>query len=265
MKSVFAKLHCEQSDFLIANAALPENAAAFCSQICNRRTGAGSDGVVFVQKKGIDYTAQQVNPDGSFANLCDAALRCTAKYLSLKNEKVNCFTINNSKAKILSTSLIETSISNISFEPHNILPLRLKSPVIDGLCEICGEGVRLTAVQCGLPYAAVFCDNAENIDISTKGGLFQNSRTFLNGINVVFIQIVDKNCIRLKVFRSGCGEVPSCSNAAASAVYVASYLHFSADDVNAVFNKGAMKIKLNNNSASILATAHFVGSFDFKE
>lgn len=265
MKIVFAKLHCEQSDYLIANTALPQNAQKLSQSLCSRRTGAGADGMVFLQKAGENYFAQQFNPDGSAAALCDTALRCTARYLALKNAKEDCFTINGLRAKVLSADLIETFIENITFQPESILPLKIKQPLINALCEICGEGVRLTALQCGIPYAAVFCTSLNHIDACAKGGLFQNSRTFQNGINVIFIQIVDKNCLRLKVFRSGCGEVPSCSNAAAAAAFAANKLQLCKSEINAVFGSGAMKVMLKEESAVITAAAYYIGNFEYKE
>lgn len=269
MKIVFAKFHCEESDYLIANTPLPKNFCSLSVKICNRRVGAGADGVVFVQKIGKEYIAAQINPDGTHAILCDAALRCVTLYLHQQDVRAISFTIKDGTyshtAKILSKDLLQTQINNISFSHEKIPALKLNHDVVDQLCEIHGEGIRLSAINCIIPYAVVFCHEINYINIGAKGGLFQNSRIFHNGVNVAFIQIVDYNCVKLKAYRAGCGQVPACGNGAVAAIYTAHYLGLCGTQVNAVFDNSAMEIKLQQDKAVILSNTHFIGNFELKE
>jgi diaminopimelate epimerase len=86
MKSVhFTKAEGAQNDFVIIDdrqGRMPEQQRReFTRRISHRRKGAGSDGVIFIERSDeADFTMTFYNPDGSTGSMCGNGGRCAALY-----------------------------------------------------------------------------------------------------------------------------------------------------------------------------------------
>lgn len=87
---------------------------------------------------------------------------------------------------------------------------------------------KFTCVSMGNPHAITYIDNIENFEIEKYGPIIEIDGYFPNKTNVEFIEIVNKNYIKMRVWERGSGETLACGTGACASV-VASILNGKTD------------------------------------
>ena len=86
--------------------------------------------------------------------------------------------------------------------------------------EMCGNGIRcvgkfiFTCVSMGNPHAITVVKDTEKFDVETYGRILEVDKAFPNKTNVEFVQIVDKEHIKMRVWERGAGETLACGTGA---------------------------------------------------
>jgi carbamoyl-phosphate synthase large subunit len=71
----------------------------------------------------------------------------------------------------------------------------------------------------GNPHAVVFCEEVDKLPLQEIGPLFEHSELFPDRVNAEFVEVVDRNLLRMRVWERGSGETQACgTGACASAV-----------------------------------------------
>ena len=90
-KLQFTKMHGAGNDFVMIDSrhkSIPKLREKARS-ICDRRTGIGCDQIiVIVNSRKADYKMRIFNADGSEVEMCGNGIRCFAKYLWNRNDKI---------------------------------------------------------------------------------------------------------------------------------------------------------------------------------
>ena len=94
---------------------------------------------------------------------------------------------------------------------------------------IAGGVLDISAVSMGNPHAVVQVDDVASAPVETLGPVIQENSFFPEGVNVGFMQVVDRTRIRLRVYERGAGETLACGSGACAAV-VAGYLERKLDN-----------------------------------
>ena len=81
-----------------------------------------------------------------------------------------------------------------------------------------------TCVSMGNPHAITVVDNVEHFDVEKYGKILEVDEHFPKKANIEFIQILDKNTVKMRVWERGTGETLACGTGA-SAVCVACTLN----------------------------------------
>ncbi len=94
MKKIsFAKLNGAGNDFILFDLKFnPELVfqPSIITQLCNRRTGIGADGIIVISAlAGYDFKMDYYNADGSTGSLCGNGARCAIKYAYLSGKLKN--------------------------------------------------------------------------------------------------------------------------------------------------------------------------------
>ena len=77
----------------------------------------------------------------------------------------------------------------------------------------------MTCVSMGNPHAVVFVDDVKEFPLNEVGPYFENHKRFPNRTNTEFVQVVDRNHIKMRVYERGTGETLACgTGCCASAV-----------------------------------------------
>ena len=95
--------------------------------------------------------------------------------------------------------------------------------VVNEMLPVDGHEYRVTLVNVGNPHCVVFVDDVDKVNLAVLGPKFENHPLFPKRINTEFVQVLDKNNVRMRVWERGSGETAACGTGAC-AVLVAAVL-----------------------------------------
>jgi diaminopimelate epimerase len=261
MPEQFTKFHGLGNDYLVLEAErMPEvsDLGEFARRICNRHYGAGGDGIAIIGKlKGdeADFSCRIFNPDGSEAGLSGNGTRCAVAYLYYKGvwtrDELVLSTRTGLKRYFLrgrpapGKFLFESELGEPKFDTKSI-PMSISPPrdeVIRYPLPVDGEPVMITAMQMGNPNCCIFVDDFEALNWRKLGKAIEVHPQFPDRTNVVFVKVIDRNLIELRIWERGVGETTA-SGTCSCAGAVAAMVNEKADrDLRVVMEGGEVRIK----------------------
>ncbi len=133
--------------------------------------------------------------------------------------KLRAMTANSPLAKKEETMPVSDTMT-VSFSDPILAPVlipvehKATPACIDDPFLVNGAAYRVTAMSFGSPHGAVFVDDVDSVDIQTLGSALGNHVLFPEGASIVFIQILDSQTIKARLWQRGAGETPSTPEAA---------------------------------------------------
>ena len=256
----FTKFHGLGNDYLVIEAEQVSEIAdlgEFARRICNRHYGAGGDGIAIIGKlKGdeADFSCRIFNPDGSEAGLSGNGTRCAVAYLYYKSlwtrHELRLSTRTGLKRYFLRGKpapgqfLFESELGQPKFESQSI-PMSIRPPlekVIRYPLPVNGEPVPITAMQMGNPNCCIFVDDFDSLNWRKLGKAIEIHPQFPDRTNVVFVRVVQRDLIELRIWERGVGETTA-SGTCSCAGAVAAMINEKADrDVKVIMEGGEVKI-----------------------
>jgi len=190
-------------------------------KLSDRRFGIGFDQLLMVENpinKEADFRYVIFNSDGSEVNQCGNGARCFALYIRKNNlTNKNPISVETSAGimilKINRDNSVRVEMGEPKFNSFDI-PLDINKLST----EYSLEEFRLGALSIGNPHAVLVVDDLDSSNIETIGSKLQNSDYFPEGVNVGFMQILNRCEIRLRVIERGAGETLACGSGACAAV-----------------------------------------------
>ena len=225
MQLEFTKMHGLGNDFVIINN-LDDSINLDAEKIrsmADRHTGIGFDQMVIIHKSmnpSADVMYKIFNADGSEAQQSGNGVRCLGKYLvekNLVNNKEIC--VENVKGLIkinVKNNGIQVNMGRPAFEPKSI-PITATEVQNSYNVEIDGMKTTFFALSMGNPHAVVLVEDVDHFDVQATGPRIQHCGFFPEGVNVGFMQMIDDQNIKLRVFERGVGETRACGSGACAA------------------------------------------------
>ena len=214
----------------------PADKPELVERLSDRHFGIGGDGVIFINPSKIaDFEMEMWNADGTRGEMCGNGIRCVGKFVFDKGMTTSKEITVESFGKVKYLTLyteeedgkeVVTSVRVNMGEP--ILDAD-DIPVIAGNSPVVAETIRIdekdddpdddlepsgvyemTCVSMGNPHAVVYIDSTDDLDIEEIGPLFENHHRFPNRTNTEFVQIVDREHVKMRVWERGSGETLAC-------------------------------------------------------
>lgn len=270
----FTKMHGLGNDYVYMDAIHQniENESSLAQFVSNRNFGIGSDGLILICKSDVaDFKMRMFNSDGSEAEMCGNGIRCVGKFVFDKG------LTNKTEVKIETLAGIKTLKLNIKegkvstarvdmgepiLEPKEI-PVISNEDTVKNL-EISAENrnFRFTCVSMGNPHAITFVDDTKNFDVEKYGKVIEVDKNFPRKTNVEFIEVIDKNNIKMRVWERGAGETLACGTGACAST-VACILNGLTDrKVNVELLGGTLEIEWNKEDNHVYMTGPAVTVFE---
>ncbi len=235
----FIKFHGFGNDYLVFEAQRLSGVKSlneFAHAICDRHYGAGADGITVVSPAGededADFNVRIFNVDGSEAGLSGNGTRCTVAYLYYRGlwsrDELRLKTRSGVKLYRLRERIsdghywFESELGQPGLESESV-PMLTDSPmkrVTDYPLTIEDKNLRVTALSMGNPNCIIFVDDFAELDWRRTGRTLENHEQFPDRTNVVFVRVMDRGNIEVRLWERGVGETKSsgtCSCAAAVA------------------------------------------------
>ncbi|KAL4459425.1 hypothetical protein ABPG74_018038 [Tetrahymena malaccensis] len=303
MNIPFSKYHGLGNDFIIIDNrensldtnSNPEQFSKIIAQLCDRHTGIGADGVMFVEyeseKDKQDGLQAHIrykifNADGFESQICGNGLRCFTRYIIEKNivqnkkvvqirtnigvlecEELNLgqYRTNIGKATV---ELSKIPANPFNGESQSIVnqPLKInKNLDSQNLSHLNEETLNVTFVNVGNPHCVIYVDDVETAEVERIGKTLQSRKDiFPQSVNVEFIQILDENTLKMRVYERGCGETMACGTGACASVFAGILNKKNNSSSKVLLRGGELRINVNQEDCSLQvigpATKVFEGS-----
>lgn len=241
----FCKFHGFGNDYIVFEAAQLKDVSDlgdFARRVCRRHTGVGGDGIAVLgaASGAADFSCRIINPDGGEAAFSGNGTRCAVAYLYYKN----LWTAENlkleTKSGIKNYRLLERRENTFRFRaeigrPKFDLPNEASRAAIEyakannqTVSEyqsflIPGENsiLQFVYVDVGNPVACVFVEDFSRYNWRRVGQILETrTEIFPERTNVVFVKVLNKETVEIRIWERGAGETASsgtCSIAAAVA------------------------------------------------
>lgn len=268
MPPTFIKFHGFGNDYIVIEsselAEFPDAAGLgqFARRICNRHYGAGGDGIAVVgpsEVPGADFHVRIFNPDSSEASLSGNGTRCAAAYLYYKKlwsaeelrlstrAGVKLYTIreqSDSGRYVFDSELGQPGLDSAS------IPMSTKEPlakVIDYPLAVAGEVFLVTAVQIGNPVCCIFVDDFDALDWRGIGKTIETHPQFPDRTNVVFVRVVSKETIEVRIWERGVGETEASGSCSCAAAVASMIKDLTERDITVLMPGGTARIEWREN------------------
>lgn len=227
MKLKFSKMHGLGNDFVVLDG-IRQSVSLTSAQLrflADRNFGIGCDQILLVEKASqpdVDFRYRIFNADGSEVEQCGNGARCFVRFvhdvgLTDKREiRVE------TQTGIIVPRLEEDGNVTVDmgiprFLPNQIPFLHDDDVVIYSL-DVADETLEISVVSMGNPHAVQVVNCVDGAPVADHGPLIENHERFPQRVNAGFMQVLDRQAIKLRVYERGSGETLACGTGACAAV-----------------------------------------------
>lgn len=255
--------------------------------LADRHFGVGADQILTVRPAphvGVDFEYVIHNADGGEVENCGNGARCFVRYVHERGLTTK------------STVRVQTQGGEIELRlnPDGRVTVDMGAPVFELPCipfqpdglqpvpqgnwqqwplDIAPAGqplhVPVAAVSMGNPHAVLRVDDVDTAPVAAWGPLLECHPTFPKRVNVGFLQVLDRQHVKLRVYERGAGETLACGTGACAAVVAGIRMGWLDECVDVQARGGQLTIAWAGNSrldAPVLMTGPavtvFQGSID---
>ncbi len=229
MRLDFVKMHGLGNDFIVFDAATPESVPSptALAALANRHTGIGFDQALVLgpaRRPGTVAYYRIFNADGREVEQCGNGARCLAALLARRlglgpGELVMDSPAGLVRAQLQKDGLVSVAMGVPDFAPA-ALPFVAAGEAPSYTLEAAGETLEIGAVSIGNPHAVIRVASVAAAAVDRLGPAVENHPRFPHRTNVEFLEIVDRQHVRLRVHERGVGETQACGTGACGAVAV---------------------------------------------
>lgn len=276
----FCKFHAFGNDYIVIEreAIRETDFSQLALQMCHRNTGVGADGIAVIEQSAdydADYFCEIVNPDGSIAGFSGNGTRCAVAYLHYKKLWTNKQLRLATRSGIKTYDLLEqrdnnefwfdAEIGEPKFASEEIpasTPVR-REAVINEPVEVAGKAYNYSAVNVGNPVACIFVDDFD-LDWRSVGREMETHKVFPERANIVFVKVIDKKNIEIRIWERGAGETSASGTCSSGAAVLSAFMLKTERNVNVHSEGGVTKITWREDDRIVItgsATLAFCGEW----
>jgi diaminopimelate epimerase len=128
--------------------------------------------------------------------------------------------------------------------------------------QVGNETVQITAVSMGNPHAVQVVADVETAPVTTQGPLIEVHPRFPKRVNAGYMQIVDREHIKLRVYERGAGETLSCGTGACAAVVAGIRRKLLDNTVHVATRGGSLSITWAGERSPVIMTGPAISVFE---
>jgi diaminopimelate epimerase len=278
MNITFTKMHGLGNDFIVIEAlvhrfnATPEQ----IRQLADRHFGIGFDQLLLVEpplSEDMDFSYRIFNADGNEVEQCGNGARCFARFvydrgLTEKTE-IRVGTLSGIIIpRLLDDGRVRVDMGAPEFEPEKI-PFITEQRESSYRLMLENDEIEIAAVSMGNPHAVQIVEDTELAPVSHTGPEIEHHQRFPHRVNAGYMQVLDRQAIRLRVWERGSGETLACGTGACAAVVVGIEQGLLDSPVEVSLRGGTLEVEWSGQDESVFMTgpAEYVyeGSYEMEK
>lgn len=267
----FTKMHGLGNDFIVIDATNQQIALTptKIQLIANRHTGIGFDQLLIVEKTeqpNADFKYRIFNADGSEVGQCGNGARCFARFVRDKKltDKDEITVETKSGQLVLSFTDNDLITVNMGVPRHlpNEIPLIAEQESRFYTVDVNGTEKAFGSVSMGNPHAVLQVNDVKTAPVEIVGAALESHSIFPERANIGFMQVLDRNSIKLRVFERGAGETQACGSGACAAVVIGIEQNLLNNTVRVELSGGALDICWAGRGKPVFMTGAAVSVFE---
>ncbi|MDR2368873.1 MAG: diaminopimelate epimerase [Deltaproteobacteria bacterium] len=219
-KFKFYKYSGHGNDFVIIdnwnNVVAEGDLAKVTKLICRPKYGVGADGTVFITAgpDEVDFAVRFFNSDGSEADMCGNASRCSAHLAHLVSIAPASMSIKT-KAGVLEATVTDATVS--------VMLPRIGKPEGAARVETDGYSQTYYRINTGVSHAVAWVDDLDDLNVVKYGRAVRRHASFNpEGTNVDFVKVLSENTLAVRTYERGVeDETLACGTGVTAAALLA--------------------------------------------
>jgi len=292
MRVHFTKMQGAGNDFVVLDETQGQLGLSTAQYrwLADRHFGVGADQVLSVRASpaaGIDFEYVIHNADGAEVEQCGNGARCFARYVFDKGLTQRTTLQVQTLAGVIAPQITANgqvrvdmgkpvlALTDIPFDAQGLSALPLQTGVVVSQAPSPAllwplDELQVSVLSMGNPHAVALVPDVAQAPVAALGAKVEQHWRFPKRVNVGFMQVVDPNHIRLRVWERGAGETLACGTGACAAVVAGIRLGLLNTQVQVSTRGGELQIAWSGSPAdSVMMTgpAHtvFEGEVDIPD
>ncbi len=232
--------------------------------VCNRRTGVGSDGLLVMK----GHQLQMFNPDGS-EDFCGNGLRCAAVHGYAQGwlERQDSISHFNRMVRTWITGEDEAMVElpPATFDPAQV-PVLAGSEVLMEEWHVAGAELTLSALSTGSTHVVMIGQEPTEEEFFTISEALEHDPRFPDRTSTMWATTLGPRDLKLRPFERGAGETRGCGTGSAAVAIVHSRLSGVTGQINIHNTGGIVAVHLEDWQGPIRLSSkvktHFSGVLD---
>ncbi len=248
----FSKMHGLGNDFMVVDA-VTQNvyfSPELIRRLSDRHRGVGFDQLLVVEPPydpELDFHYRIFNADGSEVAQCGNGARCFARFVRIKGltNKRDIRVSTQTGRMVLTVTEdedVQVNMGEPVFEPQQV-PFRAAKPEKTYILRAEERTVFCGVVSMGNPHCVLQVEDVLTADVEVLGPMLESHERFPERVNVGFMQIVNPESVKLRVYERGAGETQACGSGACAAVAVGIQQGLLAEEVQVELPGGSLDIR----------------------
>jgi len=259
----FTKMHGLGNDFVVIDGVrqhinLTTNAI---KHIADRNLGIGCDQILLIEPpsdKTVDFNYRIFNCDGSEVDQCGNGARCMGRFIADQQLSGKKTILLQTKNRIMEVSATSKNQVTVNMGPPISTPDDIPFKVVQQEklypLKVGTHDLNIAALSLGNPHAIIQVDDTDTALVNDIGPLVQEHSQFPESVNVGFMQIIDRQNIRLRVYERGVGETQACGSGACAAAVAAIQQNLVDTKVKLELLGGSLSVEWQGENTPILMT-----------
>jgi len=270
MNLKFTKMHGLGNDFMVINTMQQsiDLTSDRIRQLADRHFGVGFDQLLLLEAPDsdeVDFIYRIFNSDGGEVEQCGNGARCFARY------------VYDNKLSNNPTLRVKTQNGNITLQREDNGWIRVDMGIprfgakeigyagevkTKNYLNINGIDIEFGLVSVGNPHAVIQVPDVDTAAVASIGPVMESHPMFKNRINVGFMQVINENRIKLRVYERGVGETQACGTGACAAAIIGCQWELLNNPVDVMLAGGNLKIQWPGEGKSVLMSGPAVSVFE---
>lgn len=226
----FTKMHGLGNDFMVIDG-INQSVHLEKSHIAalsNRHTGVGFDQCLLIeapQSKEVDFNYRIFNADGTEVGQCGNGARALALFVThyaLTQKKAFAVATKTTRMNLYvhQDNRVSVDMGIPQYQPKDIpLSMPQQQKFYSLTCSN-NQIINIHAMSIGNPHAVLLVDDITQAPVHSLGQEISTHQAFPEQVNASFMQRINSEHLKLRVFERGCGETSACGSAAVAAAAI---------------------------------------------
>jgi diaminopimelate epimerase len=233
MQVRFTKMQGAGNDFVMLDGIAQPFAltAMQLRRLADRRFGVGADQILLVERSAqpdIDFRYRIFNADGGEVEQCGNGARCFVKFVHARGLTDKAEIRVETKGGIIAPRLepdgdVTVDMGTPQFDPASV-PFDATGLIATTVgraqrwtIEVDGATRELQVLSMGNPHAVQVVADVDTAPVATEGPCIEHHARFPERVNAGYMQVLDRQHLKLRVWERGAGETLACGTGACAA------------------------------------------------